>query len=50
MQGPDGRTLESLTFDSTESGAFWVRTGTGVVYRLDGATADRLTTAVGAVR
>ena len=50
LQAPDGRTLESLAFDSTESGAFWVRTGDGVVYRLDGATVDRLTTALGVVR
>lgn len=50
LQAPNGRMLESLVFDSTESGAFWVRTGDGVVYRLDGATVDRLTTGIGVVR
>lgn len=48
--GTDGRPLETLTLDSTASGGFWLRTAAGVVYRVDGATANRLTTALATLR
>jgi hypothetical protein len=50
LLGPGGRPLETLTFDSAATGAFWVRTAEGVIYRVSPAVADRVTTGVGAVK
>lgn len=49
LLAPDGRTLERLELDSTEA-AFWLRNAAGVVYRIDRATADRLTPAAAGLR
>lgn len=49
LLAPDGRMLERLEFDSTEA-AFWLRNAAGVVYRIDRATADRLTPAAASLR
>ncbi len=44
VTGPGGQVMLSLVFDSTASGAFWVRsTSGGPVYRLDGRTTALVT-------
>jgi len=44
LSGADGRPILSLVFDSTPSGAFWVRPAAGgPVYRLDGRTTSLAT-------
>jgi hypothetical protein len=46
LSAPGGRSLLALVFDSTHTGAFWVRrVAGGPVYRLDQRIADRMTPA-----
>ncbi len=44
LSGPNGQPILALVFDSTPSGAFWVRPATGgPIYRLDGKTTSLVT-------